>query len=119
MIDKTIKSNHMSFEEALGDPSLSHFHEVIHFLEKNKDTILFPKKFMSGLKSILSMKIRRILKEQPDLQASPLKLLIETLIGVNEKLPPEMIIEITAHIIKEWETLTVSTKQATEELELV
>ena len=51
------------------------------------------------------------MKENPDMHTSSLKLLIATLTGVNEKIPPEMVLKITAHIIKEWETLTTSAKK--------
>ena len=101
----------MTFQEALQDPSLSHLHDAIRFLQENEDTILMPKKFMSSLKSILSLKVRRILTENPEMHTSSLKLLIAALTGVNEKIPPEMVLEITAHIIKEWETLTTYAKK--------
>ena len=102
----------MTYEEALNDPSLAHFHDAILFLKENKDTIFFPKKFMAGLKYIVAQDIRETLHDNPDMP--PLKLLLTTLTGVNEKIPPEMVLEITAHIMKEWESLTAAAKKENE-----
>lgn len=105
----------MSFEEVLQDPSLSRFHEVIHFLEKNKNKILFPKKFMMSLKHIMKQKLIRLHRETPNMPL--IKVLITSLTGVNENIEPEMLLEITAFIIKEWEDLTVSKPQEVSELQ--
>ncbi len=106
--------DYMTFEEALQDPSLTHYHEVIHFLEENKDTILFPEKYMMSLKLTVDLSLRQLFEEAPNMPL--LKVLINTFDGMNDKLPLEMILEITTHILKEWEKLSVST-QKTEQLQ--
>jgi hypothetical protein len=115
MMKKTLPLNYMTFEDVLKDPSLSSFHEVVHFLEEKKDTILFPEKFMATLKDILARKIRRILSETPDMPL--IKVVITSLTGVNENIEPEMLLEITAFIIKEWEGLTVSKQEKVSEFQ--
>ncbi len=96
----------MTFEEALQDPSLTHYHEVIHFLEENEDKILFPKKYMMSLKQTVDLSLRELFQEAPDMPH--LKVLTTTFDGMNDKLPPEMILEITAYILKEWDNLSVT-----------
>lgn len=92
-----------TFEEALQDPSLSHFHEVIRFLEANGDKILFPTKFMMSMKDSVIRKLRKLHAETPDMAF--LNVVITTLTGRNENMTPEMILEITDFIMKEWQNL--------------
>lgn len=103
MMKKTLPPDYMTFEEALQDPSMSEFHEVIHFLEKNKNTILFPTKFMMSMKDSVIRKLRKLYAETPDMAF--LNVVITTLTGRNENMTPEMILEITDFIIKEWQNL--------------
>lgn len=105
----------MSFEEVLQDPSLSRFHEMIHFMRANKDKIFFPKKFMMSLKHIMEQKLIGIHRETPDMPL--IKVLITSLTGVNENIEPEMLLEITTFIIKEWEGLIVAKQQEISELQ--
>lgn len=106
----------MTFEEALQDPSLSHYHEIIHFLEEDEDAILFPKKFMMSLKHIIEIDIRKLYKESPSMPL--LRVVLTSLEGVNENMTTEMILEITAHILKEWASLKEMTAQKASELQL-
>lgn len=103
MMKKTLPPDYMTFEDALQDPSMSEFHEVIHFLEKNKNTILFPTKFMMSMKDSVIQELRKLYAETPDM--SFLNVVITTLTGRNENMTPEMILEITDFIIKEWQNL--------------
>ena len=105
-------TDYMTFDEALQDPSLSHYHEIIHFLEENEDTILFPTKYMMGLKHCVEQSIRELYNKNPKMPI--LLVVIESLSGMYDKLPPEMILEITAHIMKEWESLTIVAKKENE-----
>jgi hypothetical protein len=103
MMKKALPPDYMTFEEALQDPSMSEFHEVIHFLEKNKNTILFPTKFMMSMKDSVIRKLRKLHAETPDMAF--LNVVITTLTGRNENMTPDMILEITDFIIKEWQNL--------------
>lgn len=107
--------DYMTFEEALQDPSLTHYHEVIHFLEENEDKILFPKKYMMSLKLTVDLSLKELFQEAPDMPL--LKVLTTTFDGMNDKLTSEMILEITAHILKEWEKLSLKTPKTKGELQ--
>ena len=110
-------SDCLSFEEALQDPTLAHLHEVIHFLEDNEDKILFPKKYMTGLKSLVSRDIKSLFIENPNRTIS--KVVVTILDSLNDKLPSEMVLEITSFIIKKWENLSASSLNKTSVLQPV
>ena len=96
----------MTFEEALQDPSLTLIHEAIHFLEANEGKILFPVKYMGGLKHLVGQSLRRLYRQNPTM---PIRaVVVESLSGLNDQLTADMVLEITAFIIKEWENLTTS-----------
>ena len=54
-------NNFITREEALQNNASSGLREAILFLEKNKDTIFFPKKYMEALKNVVARKVVRIL----------------------------------------------------------
>ena len=100
--------NYLTFEAALQDPTLAHLHEVIHFLEKNDGTILFPKKYKTGLKSLVSRDIKNLFQEKPTM---PIAKVVATILDtLNDKLPSDMVLEITQFIIEKWENLSVETR---------
>ena len=103
---KNTSSAHMTFEDALQDPTMAHFHEAIHFLEENENKILFPKKYMAGLRSIVERDVKDLFEQSPS--TPPIQVVRTMLEGMNENLPSEMILEITAFILKEWISLTTS-----------
>ena len=100
--------NYLTFEADLQDPTLAHLHEVIHFLEKNDGTILFPKKYKTGLKSLVSRDINRLFQEKSTM---PIAKVVATILDtLNDKLPSDMVLEITQFIIEKWENLSVETR---------
>ena len=86
------------------------------FLEENKDKIFFPKKYLGGIKYTTGLRLDRLHAENPDMPL--VNVVITLLTGLNEKLPPEMILEITTFIIKEWQELSVPKPQKIGELQL-
>ena len=106
----------LTIEEVMQDKSLSGLLEAARFLEKNKDKIIFPKKYMMSLKHWVEEKVYRIYLNTPDMPL--LKVVIVGLDGLYEKLPPEMILEITDFIMKEWQSLVVPNQEKVSELQL-
>ena len=99
----------MTAEKVLQDPSLAHFHEAIHFMEKNKDKIFFPEKFMLNLKHWVTQDLKILYRKSPNMPL--LDVVITTLTGMNEKMTPEMITEITNFAMTKWESLQQTVRE--------
>ena len=108
--------NHSAIKEIMYDSPESEVTGVIRFLEANKDTIFFPKKYLGGIKYTTGLRLDRLHAENPDMPL--VNVVITLLTGLNEKLPPEMILEITTFIIEEWQKLSVPKPQKVGELHL-
>ena len=104
MMTKTSRSDYMTFEEVLQDPTRTSEHEVIRFLEKNEDKELFPEKNGAGFHVRLIIKMNQLLDETPDM---PLyTFLVNTLTGLERDLTPEKMLETTQLIVKGWVELS-------------
>jgi hypothetical protein len=82
---------------------LAMYREAAEFLEKNKDTILMPQKFMADLKLILIKDLKKLHQDHPEMPL--LKVIFTVLTGVNDKISAKMILEIVPFIIEEWQSL--------------
>ena len=85
---------------------------------EKKDDLIFhiPKKYLGGIKYTTGLRLDRLHAENPDMPL--VNVVITLLTGLNEKLPPEMILEITTFIIEVWQELSVPKSQKVGELQL-
>ncbi len=90
-----------TFKEALQDPSHQDMWEVVHFLEKHEDDILFPEKFLSSHKDGILRKIQ--LLHQQNTVISLKEALFEILKDIPETVSADMLIELTRFAIEQWE----------------
>ena len=91
-------------ENVLNETSSPNLLAGIRFLEQKGDKIIFPKKYMACLKSLVSQDIKRLKIENPEMPIQ--KVIITILNGLNEKLPSDMLLEITEFAVKKWENPT-------------
>ena len=91
-------------ENILNETSSPNLLAGFHFLEQKGDKIIFPKKYMASLKSLVSQDIKRLKVENPEMPIQ--KVMVAVLNGLNEKLPSDMLLEITEFAIKKWENST-------------
>ena len=106
---KKATANIITREEVMQNSTMSGLREAILFLEKNKETIFFPKKYMGALKNVVARKVVKMVREEPEMPL--LKVVIASLDGLNENLPAEMITEITDFIIQERQRLSLSKQE--------
>ncbi|MEK7255989.1 MAG: hypothetical protein AAB316_14655 [Bacteroidota bacterium] len=65
--------------------------------------IILSKKYRNGLKSVVGIHLYKLHLTHPDM---PLSLVIATMLqDINPELPAEVLLEITAFIIEEWEKI--------------
>ena len=110
------EKGYLTLDEIMRDDSLSELRAVALFLDTNKDKILFPEKFMGSLKNILSREMNELFDKSPDMPL--VNVVTAMLTGMNEKMSPQMILEITDFIINKWQNLSVPKQQKVEELQL-
>ena len=111
------EKGYLTLDEIMRDDSLSELRAVALFLDANKDKILFPEKFMGSLKNIVSREINELFDKSPD---TPLVNVVTAMLtGMNEKMSPQMILEITDFIINKWQNLSAPKLRKVGELELV
>ena len=106
---KKATANIITREEVMQNSAMSGLREAVLFLEKNKETIFFPKKYMGALKNVVARKVVKMVREEPKMPL--LKVIIAALDGLNENLPAEMITEITDFIIQERQRLSISKQE--------
>ena len=96
----------ISYEQALQMPELAHLHDTLKYLENAPDSQILPQKYAQSLQYRSDKYIQQIFKDNPTL---PLK---DVVSNVIERLPIDIsashILEITPHIINEWERLQQS-----------
>ena len=98
----TVKS--ISFEEVLQNEELSHLHEVVHFLEKTKDTDLFPRKQTAYFKEAVSQRVQTLYAENPTM---PIKKVITTVLdNFSENLDEDILLKMIKWTIREWSNLS-------------
>lgn len=109
-----IKEKSISFEEALQIPELSHFHEVIHYLEKTPFSQVFPKKYEKSITNMANQQTATLFKEKPTL---PLKNVINKVMSeLPDDLSAKLILKMTKLIIQKWESLSASSYLKSNEL---
>ena len=107
-------SKSTTFEEALQDPAHQDMWEVIHFLERHEDDILFPEKFLASQKEAVLQKIQYLHTQNPALSLK--EALFELLKGIPDHAPANILIELTRFAIEAWEArdhLSATPHQAT------
>ena len=110
------EKGYLTLDEIMQNDSLSELRAVALFLDTNKDKILFPEKFMGSLKNIVSREINELFDKSPD---TPLVNVVTAMLtGMNEKMSPQMILEITDFIISKWQNLSAPKLRKVGELEL-
>ena len=110
------EKGYLTLDEIMQNDSLSELRAVALFLDTNKDKILFPEKFMGSLKNIVSREINELFDKSPD---TPLVNVVTAMLtGMNEKMSPQMILEITDFIINKWQNLSAPKQRKVGELEL-
>ena len=110
------EKSYLTLDEIMQDDSLSELRAVAIFLDTNKDKILFPEKFMGSLKNILSREMNELFDKSPDMPL--VNVVTAMLTGMNEKMSPQMILEITDFIISKWQNLSAPKQRKVGELEL-
>jgi hypothetical protein len=108
MAMKQLKTG-MTFDDVLADPELERFHGITRFLMENENTIFFPEKFMSSLKTHVAIKLKELNKQEPNLTL--LQVVLKTIKGMNEHMTEEMINEIVAFTMTRWQYLQAKSQQ--------
>ena len=96
----------VTFEEALKDPSLAHFHEAILFVKDKSGKELFPEKYELGVIDAALESVVELLDKKPYM---PLKSVLTYIIqDLPDDLSAALILKITNNVIQEWEDLTAT-----------
>lgn len=96
--------------ESLSDPKYTDFAESIRFLEENQDKILYQSKYLAAQKDFISEKVQNLKRTRA---ALPLKDVVSLLLkGMPENISSDMLLDITRHIIAEWERASEPVKAA-------
>lgn len=93
----------ISFDEALKDPSMSHFHELIHYLEITPNKVIFSKKYELSIQDLTTRKTQALFDENPSM---PLKNVLTIIIEyLPDDLAPKLLLKTTQLVVKKWEKL--------------
>ena len=100
-MENSKSAHYKTFEEALKDPSLAHFHEVIRFLETTPEELILPRQYKEALERTVARKVRALLAEDAQRQLN--KVVAEVINALPDTLSAHLLLEMTAFAIKEWE----------------
>ena len=104
----------MTYEEALQDPSLAQFHDVIRYVHKTPFSQMFPKKHELTLLGLAESKTIKLFKENPNM---PIKTVLTTVFEpLTEDIPAPLVLKLTKKIIQKWESLSATLPQNNEVL---
>ena len=108
------KSKSMTYEEALKDPSMAEFHEIIRRFQTTPHSQIFPKKHEMALLSVVGMDTRKLFIENPNLQ---IKTVVTTILQpLTDDIPAPLVLKLTKKIIQKWESLSATLPQNNEVL---
>ena len=111
------KRTSMTFDEILQNSELTHLHEVVNFLENTEDINLFPEKYNAALKHIISRKIDSLFSDNPLMSVK--KVITIILESLPDSLNSDILLEMTAFIIDEWNNLAHSLQKSQNEFQMV
>jgi hypothetical protein len=105
-MNKGTEHKTVTFDEALKDPSLAHFHEAIEFVKEKSGKELFPKKYELGVMDSVLETVVELFDERPNM---PLK---SALTSVFQDLPDDLsttlLLKVTNKVIQQWGKLTAT-----------
>jgi hypothetical protein len=105
-----LNSKMITFEEALQDPARKNMWEVIHFLQKHEDDILFPEKYIASQKDTIIRQMKALNQEAPN---TSLKYAVfSSLEHLPDTVPASTLLELTRFAIEQWEALSVEAPAA-------
>lgn len=111
-MNKGTEHKTVTFDEALKDPSLAHFHEAIQFVKDKSGQELFPKKYELGVMDSALETVVELFEKRPNM---PLK---SVLTSVFQDLPDDLsatfILKITNKVIQQWSKLTATSLKTNE-----
>ena len=111
------KRTSMPFDEIMQNSELTHLHEIVSFLENNEDINLFPEKYNAALKQTISRKTDSLFSDNP---STPIKKVITIILeSLPDSLNSDILLEMTAFIIDEWNDLTHSLQKSQNEFQMV
>ena len=98
-----------TFEEALEDPTLAHFHEAIRFIQNKPFSQLFPKKHEITLTHVVEHNVGKLFDDNPNM---PIKMVIATVFApITDDIPAPLMLKLTKKIIEKWESLSIGSLQ--------
>ena len=98
-----VKSKTWTAEEILKTPEMADFHETALFLQKNKGKILFPRKFLVAVKSMVTQRVPQLFETNPSMPITEVVAII--LKGLDKRTDGDMLIKITKWIVDEWQSV--------------
>lgn len=112
---ENIKENRtMTIEEMLEDPSFSHAHEGLRYLQRTDPKDFFPKKYEKSMIGLALEDAVKLFQKNPNM---PLKKVIATIIdSFDDDLRADLILKMTKQIIEKWEKLSAALPAQTEAL---
>ena len=106
-----------TFEAALQDASLGHFHEAIRSVKGKMGKDIFPQKYELSMTSVALCDAEKLFGANPYL---PLKTVVTTILAsFSDDLSADLILKITQKIIAKWEHLTANLHVSNQNLETV
>lgn len=101
-----IKSKTLTAEDIMKTPEMADFHETALFLQKNKGKILFSRKFLVAVKSMVAQRVPQMYETNPSM---PLTEVVTAILkGLDKRTDGDMLIKITKWIVDEWQSVTNS-----------
>ena len=99
----------ISFEEALKDASLVHFHEAIRSVQNKSNKDISPKKYEKSMLNLAESDTVRFFKENPNMS---IKTIVATIIqSFPDEVSPDIILKMTKKIVEKWQNLSASYRQ--------
>ena len=97
------KTKSMTFEEALKNPSLAHFHDAIRFVKDKPNKDIFPQKYEEGVISVALETVFELFEENPKVSLKKvLRLVIKHL---PKDITPLLMSKVIQKAIEEWTNL--------------
>ena len=102
----------ISFEDALKDASLVHFHEAIRSVQNKSNKDISPKKYEKSMLNLAESDTVRFFKENPNMS---IKTIVAAIIqSFPDEVSPDMILKMTKKIVEKWQSLSSSYRQETQ-----